>query len=263
MDHDDTRALITGGAQGLGLAIAERLIAEGCGRVVLADRNLALAEEAAARLSGDGVSVHAVGVEMGAPESVASMVGAALARMGRVTALVNAAADCGRGSVLDTTPEVWDRIVGVNARGPFFAIQHVAKAAIAAGHPAGIVNIQSVTAHCGLSFLSPYVMSKAALSGLTKNAAHALAGHGIRVNGINVGWMDTPGEDATQRAFHGRSAGWLAAAEAEQPFGQLVKPEEVAWQVALFLSPSSGVVTGTVMDFDQRVIGAYPETGEG
>ena len=72
--------------------------------------------------------------------------------------------------------------------------------------------------------------------------------------------MDTPGEDATQKAFHGRGAGWQDAAGAALPFGMLLQPQHVAEQVALFLSPRSGIATGAVVDFDQQVAGAYPDT---
>jgi NAD(P)-dependent dehydrogenase (short-subunit alcohol dehydrogenase family) len=79
------------------------------------------------------------------------------------------------------------------------------------------------------------------------------------VNGINCGWMDTPGEDETQRKYHGAQDGWLAAAEARQPMGMLVKPDHVAGLAAFLLGPQSGVMTGALIDFDQNVAGAYPE----
>ena len=94
---------------------------------------------------------------------------------------------------------------------------------------------------------------------MTRNAAQALRGNRIRVNGINCGWMDTPGEDETQRRYHGATDGWLEAAEARQPFGMLVKPADVAQLASYMLSPDSGVMTGAVVDFDQNVAGAYPE----
>ncbi|RVT82811.1 SDR family oxidoreductase [Rhodobacteraceae bacterium CCMM004] len=258
--HAETAALVTGGAQGLGLAIARRLVDEGCRKIVLADRNVEGGAAAAAALAAVGADCHFVAVDMGDAADAAAMVDAAAARMGRVTALVNAAANTDRGSILDTTAAQWDAILNVNARGPFFALQRFAQRAIAAGHAGTCVNILSIVVHGGLPVLAPYVASKAALLGITKNAAAALAAHRIRINGINVGWMDTPGEDATQRRWHGRGDGWLAAAEAATPFGRLVKPEDVAWQAAFLLGPRSGVVTGSVIDFDQRVIGAYPDT---
>lgn len=252
--HDDTAALVIGGTQGLGLAIAERLRAEGCTRLVLAARDEEKGQAAAARLGAEFLAV-----DLADTRGVIALVDMAAERMGRVTALVNAAALTDRGSVLDTTPEVWDRLMDTNARGPFFAIQRVAQRAIEAGHPAGIVNILSMVVHCGQSFLAPYSASKAALANVTKNAANALRHQRIRVNGINCGWMDTPGEDAVQRKWHGAGDGWLAEAEARQPMGQLVKPAQVAGLASFMLSPESGVMTGAVVDFDQNIAGAYPE----
>ncbi len=262
MSHAETSALITGGGQGLGLACAEALIAEGCKQVVISGRDTAKLEAATERLKALGAEASWIRVEMGDVGSVLEMVDQAADRMGRVTALVNSAADTGRGSILNTTPEVWDRIQNTNAKGPFFALQRFAEKAIAAGHPAGCVNILSIVAHGGTSFLAPYGASKAALLFATKNAAATLAKHRIRVNGINVGWMDTPGEDARQKLSHDRPDGWLAGVEKNMAFGKLVKPEDVAIQVAFFLSPRSGVVTGSIMDFDQHVVGTYPDTDE-
>jgi NAD(P)-dependent dehydrogenase (short-subunit alcohol dehydrogenase family) len=252
--HDTTVAVITGGAQGLGRAVAERLAAEGCTRIVIAGRDAAKGARAA-----DEIGAHFVAAEMGDVAQVRALIEAAATRFGPVTALVNAAAVTDRASVLDCTPAEWDRQFAVNARGPFFAIQAVAQSAIAAGQGASVVNILSMAAHCGQSFLAPYSASKAALANVTRNAANALRRHRIRVNGINAGWMDTPGEDAIQRRWHGAGDDWLARAEAAQPFGSLVKPASVAGLVSWLLSDASGVMTGSVVDFDQNVAGSYPE----
>ena len=146
-----------------------------------------------------------------------------------------------------------------NARGPFFTMQRFAASALARGEPAAVVNILSMVIHCGQSFLAPYTASKAALAALTKNLAQAHRRDRIRFNGIACGWMDTEGEDATQRKYHGAGDDWLAKAEAAQPFGQLVKPAEVAGLAAWLLAGEAGVMTGAVIDFDQNVAGAYPE----
>jgi NAD(P)-dependent dehydrogenase (short-subunit alcohol dehydrogenase family) len=180
-------------------------------------------------------------------------------RFGRVTALVNAAATTERGSILDCSPADFDKHMAINTRGPFFALQRFAQLAVAAGHPAQVVNILSMVVHCGQSYLAPYSASKAALANITKNAAQALRGHRIRVNGINCGWMDTPGEDVVQRQFHGAQDGWLEAAESKAPMGMLVKPAHVAGLASYLLSEASGVMTGALVDFDQNVAGAYPE----
>jgi NAD(P)-dependent dehydrogenase (short-subunit alcohol dehydrogenase family) len=97
-----------------------------------------------------------------------------------------------------------------------------------------------------------------ALRTLTKNVANAYAARRVRCNGILLGWMDTPAESVIQKKFHGASEDWLGKAEAAQPMGQLVKPDEVAGLVAYMLSSESGVMTGALVDYDQNVAGAYP-----
>lgn len=258
--HADTCALITGGSQGLGLAIARELVAQGCTRLVLTGRDAAKGAAAAADLSDGGVAASFLAVDMKDTGAVPAMVDEAARRMGRVTALVNSAASTARGSILDTTPALWDQVFDTNAKGPFFALQRFAQRCIDEGIEGTCVNILSIVVHGGLPFLAPYGASKAALLYITKNAANTLARHRIRINGINVGWMNTPGEDLVQQRFHGRRPGWQQEVNAHQPFGMLVQPEHVARQVAFFLGPQSGVVTGTVMDFDQTVVGAYPDT---
>jgi NAD(P)-dependent dehydrogenase (short-subunit alcohol dehydrogenase family) len=252
--HRDTAALVVGGTQGLGLAIAERLRAEGCTRLVITGRDRAKGEAAAA-----GVGATFLPVDLEDTDAVIRLVDQAADAMGRVTALAVAGALTDRGSILDTSPALWDRMMTANARSPFFAIQRVAQRAIEGGHEASVVNVLSMVVHCGQSFLAPYSASKAALANVTKNSAQALRRHRIRVNGINCGWMDTPGEDAIQRKYHGAGDDWLAKAEAAQPFGTLVKPAMVAHLAAYMLGPASGVMTGSIVDFDQNVAGAYPE----
>ncbi len=78
----------------------------------------------------------------------------------------------------------------------------------------------------------------------------------IRLNGLNIGWMDTPGEHSIQLRFHNADPDWLAAAEKGQPFGRLLKPQEVARAVAYLASDESGMMTGSIIDFDQQVVGA-------
>jgi NAD(P)-dependent dehydrogenase (short-subunit alcohol dehydrogenase family) len=256
--HRETRVIITGGAQGLGLAIARRLAAEGCTRFLLAGRDAAKGAAATAELAALGAEARFVRADLAKVEDCFALVDAAEA-MGGANALVNAAAACDRGGLLDTTPAIWARLMDTNARGPFFTMQRFAERAIARGEAASVVNILSMVIHCGQSYLAPYTASKAALAALTKNAAQAHRRDRLRFNGIACGWMATPGEDATQRRFHGAGDDWLAKAEASQPFGQLVHPEEVAGLAAYLLAPESGVMTGAVIDYDQNVAGAYPE----
>jgi NAD(P)-dependent dehydrogenase (short-subunit alcohol dehydrogenase family) len=119
-----------------------------------------------------------------------------------------------------------------------------------------MVNILSQCAHCGQSYLAPYSGSKGALATLTKNVANAYRHNRIRCNAILPGWMDTPGEDATQRRWHGATDGWLERAEAGQPMGQLCKPYQLAGLASYLLSPEAGVMTGALVDYDQNIPGA-------
>jgi NAD(P)-dependent dehydrogenase (short-subunit alcohol dehydrogenase family) len=254
----ETRALVTGGGQGLGLAIAEALAAEGAEALVLAGRDPAKGARAVARLRMLGAEALFVAADVARVADCLALVERARAWLGTLNGLVNAAAATGRGSLLDTTPEVWAEHMDTNARGPFFLMQGFVKQALAAGHGGSVVNILSMVTHCGQPFLAPYSASKAALALLTKNAANAHRSDRIRINGINVGWMDTPAEDATQRRWHGAGDDWLDKAEAKQPFGQLIKPHEVAGLVAYLLSPASGVMTGAIIDHDQNVAGSFP-----
>jgi NAD(P)-dependent dehydrogenase (short-subunit alcohol dehydrogenase family) len=254
-----TTAIITGGAQGLGFAIAERLAREGARGIILSGRSVEKGEKAAAKIQSLGTDCSFVKADVSVPEECFRLIDTAIERFGGVNGLVNAAALPDRGTLLDTTPELLDRMFHTNVRGPFLLMQGVVRHLVETGQPGSIVNILSMVVHCGQSYLAPYSASKGALATLTKNVANAFAANRIRCNGILTGWMDTPGESATQQKFHGVAEDWLAKAEAAQPMGQLVKPHQVAGLAAYLLSPESGVMTGALIDYDQRVSGAYPE----
>ncbi len=114
-----------------------------------------------------------------------------------------------------------------------------------------------VQPHGGQPYLVPYSASKGALATLTRNLAHGLLADRIRVNGLNIGWTNTPGEHAIQTSFHRRPANWLDEASAQQPFGRLIEVDEVARAVAFLASEESGLMTGSVIDMDQQVVGTY------
>jgi NAD(P)-dependent dehydrogenase (short-subunit alcohol dehydrogenase family) len=254
-----TIALITGGTQGLGLAIAKRLALEGAPGIVISGRNVEKGEAAAANVRSPQTDCLFVRTDVSNAEDCHKLVETAWAHFGSINGLVNSAGIADRGTLLDTSLELWERHFNTNARGPFLTMQHVVRHLVESGKPGSIVNIISMVAHCGQSYLTPYSASKGALATLTKNVANAYAAKRIRCNGILTGWMDTPGENVTQRKFHGVGENWLAKAEAAQPMGQLVKPEQLAGLVAYMLSPESGVMTGALVDYDQNVAGAYPE----
>ena len=120
-----------------------------------------------------------------------------------------------------------------------------------------IVNILSVASYCGLDILVAYSSTKGALRTFTKNVANGLRKHRIRVNGINLGWTDTPTEHVVRRK-QGSPENWLDIAEQESPFGRLIKPDDVARLCRYLLSDESGILTGSNVDYSQRVMGFYP-----
>jgi len=257
--HVNTVGVVTGGAQGVGLAIARQLVAEGCRKLILAGRDTSKGQRATTELDTLGCEVRFVSLDLQDVSACLKLIETAVHEFGDVTALVNAAALGERGTLVDTSPEFWDNMFFTNVRAPFFLMQGFVKHRLANGGGGSIVNIASNCAHCGQSYLSAYSASKGALVTLTKNTANAYRFHQIRCNVILPGWMDTPGEDVTQRRFHGATDGWLAEAEARQPMKQLAKPQQLAELASYLLSPNAGVMTGAVVDYDQNIPGAYPE----
>ena len=259
VDHSTTSAFISGGTQGLGIAVAEQMIHQGCRRLTITGRNPERGEDAAQRLRDQRVDCLFIACDAGNIEDCQTAMAAAIAHHGTVNALVNSAADTSRGSLTDTTPELFDRHMSINLRGPFFLMQGMVRHLLDSGSPGSIVNILSTSAHVGQSFLSAYSASKGGLMTLTKNTANAYRSNLIRCNGVAPGWMDTPGEDVVQKRFHDAPDDWLEKAEAGLPMGQLVKPDQIAPLISYLLSPDSGIITGAIINYDQQIIGAVPE----
>lgn len=249
-------AVVTGGTQGLGEAIARRLIAEEMiGGLVICGRNAANGGRLAREFAERGCRTEFVAADLAKTDDCLKVIEAARRAFGRIDYLVNSAASTERGTILDSSPELFDRIMAINVRAPFFLMQGALKLMIERGIRGSIVNIISMSSHGGQPFLTPYSVSKGALVTLTKNAANSVVHRRIRINGLNLGWMDTPGEHAIQKQFHNASDEWLAQAERTQPFGRLIKADEVAEVAAFLLSDKSGLMTGSIIDFDQNIVG--------
>lgn len=260
-EHFEGRfALITGGTQGLGLATAELLIRRGLSGALLCGRNVEAGEAAARRLSESGARVHFVAVDLSRVEDCKVAFERANELFGQVDILVNSAGITDRASILDADPCSWDRTFDINARAPFFLMQHFSKALIAAGRPGHVVNIASIIAHGGTPDLCVYAASKSALTTLTRNAAFTLARHRIRVNALAIGWMDSAGEQTLRRDFYGEPDGWQERAGQQLPAGRLLSPNEVARWVAHLACAESGIMTGSVLDLDHGVQGVYEAT---
>ena len=144
---------------------------------------------------------------------------------------------------------------GSGCHGGRDTMQEAARLMRRGGGGGSIVNIITMASHGGEPVLTAYASSKGALAILTKNAGYQLQPDRIRVNGLNIGWTATEGEDATQRTFHGAGDDWRDEAARGLPMGKLGQPDEIADFVVLLLSDRSGVVTGSVIDWDQTVLG--------
>jgi NAD(P)-dependent dehydrogenase (short-subunit alcohol dehydrogenase family) len=250
--------VVTGSTQGLGAGIARRVAELGAAGIVVTGRDAARGEAVRAELAESGCEVEFVAAELADPAACVSIIDACERRFGRLDGLVNAAGLSTRGTIDDTSVELWDRLFAVNVRAPFLLIQHGARLMRRSGDGGSVVNIITIASHGGEPVLTGYAASKGALAVLTRNAGYSLQPDRIRVNGLNIGWTATEGEHGVQTDV-GQPADWLADADAGRPFGRLLRPDDIAPMVTYLLSDAAQMVTGSVIDFDQTVIGPYGE----
>jgi NAD(P)-dependent dehydrogenase (short-subunit alcohol dehydrogenase family) len=252
----DKIIVITGATQGVGEAIARTAAGAKAKGLCLAGRNRERGEKIAVELTNNGCPTIFVPTELEKEGDCRSLMAKAQQRFGLVNGLVNAAALSERGTIEDTSIALWDKLFSINARAPFILMQEFTRSLKKTKQPGSIVNIITISSHGGQPYITAYCSSKGALAILTKNVAHALRYDKIRVNGINMGWCDTPGENIIQQKT-GQPSDWLRIAEEKQPFGRLLKPKDVALLAVYLLSDSSEMMTGSLIDFDQNVIGSY------
>lgn len=248
-------AVVTGGTQGLGEAIARDFVSRGLAGLVICGRQTDKGRALAGELTSAGCRTVFVQADLAVTDDAMAVVRRADEEFGRVDVLVNAAGITDRGNIFNTSPELFDRMMAVNVRAPFFLIQEAVKIMAREKIAGSIINIQSMSAHGGQAFIAAYCTSKGALATLTKNCANALLNHRIRVNGLNIGWMHTPGEDRIMKTYHNAADNWLDDAVKSRPFGRLIDPKEVARACAYLASDASGLMTGANIDFDQMVAG--------
>jgi len=255
LSMDGKVAVVTGSTQGLGEAIATLFVERGVSGIVITGRNKERGAKVKKSLEGKGAKAVFVEAELNRLADVRKIIAACGDAFGRIDALVNAAGMTDRGSIWDTSEERFDDMFDINVKAPFFLMQdalHLMKKSKTKG---SIVNILSMSGHGGQDFITAYCGSKGALAVLTRNVAYSVMNYQIRVNGLNIGWMDSPGEDRIMKTYHGGGDDWLKKAEAGRPFGRLIKPAEVARACAYLCSAESGLITGSIIDFDQYVIG--------
>lgn len=254
---DGKVAIVTGGTQGLGAAIAHRFAKAGAGAITIVGRNEAKGMQVARDIEQlYDVQVQLVAADLGDVDAVKTIVPATDEKFGRVDILVNAAGLTDRGNLLNTTPELFDRMMAVNVRAPFFLMQDAVKVMQRDQVEGRIVNIGSTSGRAGQPFLAPYSTSKGALATLTRHSGYALMRSRIHVNQLDIGWMASDHEREIQLEESG-DPNWEKKASACLPFGRLLDPEEVAKAVLWMSSDDSGMMTGSVIHFDQSVWGGY------
>jgi 2-deoxy-D-gluconate 3-dehydrogenase len=239
-------ALVTGASYGVGAAIALALARDGFDVAVTATRLDHLAATMKA-LGAAGARALPLVLDLREQASIEQATADVLTTFGGLDVLVNNAGANVRRLAVDVTAQDWDAVMAVNIRGTFFLTQQVGRHLIAAGGGGCIVNIASTHALAGTAERSTYGISKAALVQMTRMLAVEWAEHGIRVNAIAPGRLETP---SPSRAEKGADRGYMDAMIERVPLRRLASAEEVAATVAYLVSPAAASMTGQVLVLD-------------
>jgi NAD(P)-dependent dehydrogenase (short-subunit alcohol dehydrogenase family) len=247
--------IITGSTQGSGAETAKLFAARGAKAITICGRQENKGLQIKKEIEELGAECLYVKADLSKVEDCKKIVALTDTEFGTVHSLVNVAGYTERGTILSATLENYENNFNINARAPFILIQEVVKIMIRDKNNGTIANVLSMAMYSGMPFIVAYSGSKAALAIMTKNIANSLAGHQIRVNALNIGWTDTPAEHDIQKRVHKKGEDWLSKEENKVPYKRLTKPLDVAKGLAFMCSNESGLMTGSVIDFDQTVNG--------
>lgn len=235
---DNRVAVVTGGAQGLGFAIAERFVSEGA-RVVIGDLSEEQTDAAIERLGGPAVA-RGVRCDVTRADDVEALVHAAVAGFGSLDVLVNNAGITRDATMRTMTEEQFDQVVSVHLKGTWNGTR-MAAAVMREQKRGAIVNISSLSGKVGLVGQTNYSAAKAGIVGMTKAAAKEVAHHGVRVNAIQPGLIRSAMTEALPPRI------WEAKMN-EIPLGRAGEPSEIASVAAFLASDMSSFMTGTVLE---------------
>ncbi|OBA70335.1 short-chain dehydrogenase [Mycobacterium sp. 1554424.7] len=239
----DKIAIVTGGASGIGLGIAQRLARDGA-KVAIFDLDIAAADDAATKIHAEGGTAMALQVDVSDRGRIQDAADLVRQTYGPITVLINNAGMEGFQPFLKITPEKWDRLLAVNLTGTFHCCQIVLPDMIATGW-GRIVNISSSSTHGGQPFMAHYVASKSGVVGLTKSLALEFGPKGITVNTIPPGFIDTP---MTRRNEAEGNLGDTVEHHAEKtPVRRAGRPEDIAAACAFLVSEEAGYITGQII----------------
>ena len=246
-------ALITGAGGGIGLAIAQAFLEAGANCSV-ADISAAPSAALQRLVDANGERLHYIGADVAQRASIAQMVASATARFGAITALVNNAAVFDLAPLLESDEASYQRIFDVNVKGMFFTMQAVLAQMVERGHKGCVINLASQAGRRGEALVSHYCASKAAVISYTQSAALAMAPHGIRVNGIAPGVVDTPmwGQvDALFARYEGLRPGEKKIAVGKAvPLGRMGVPADIAGAAVFLASPAAAYITAQTLNVD-------------
>ena len=239
------RAVVTGGAQGIGRAIALKLASLGA-TVVVVDLNAEGAADVASEIEGAGGAATSRALDVSDPEGVASAFKEILDDLGGIEILVNNAGITRDNLIFRMTAEDWDAVLSVNLRGAFNCIRAVARAMMSQRH-GRIINISSVVGVIGNAGQANYAASKAGLIALTKSVAKELGGRGITANAIAPGYIETPMTESLPE----KARDEFAAKILLRRFGT---PDDVANVVAFLASDGGDYITGQTINVDGGMV---------
>lgn len=252
----DKVAVVTGSGSGMGEGII-RLFAEEGARVVVSGRDDEKGQAVATDIASKGAQAIYIHADVTIEAECRALIDRTVEHYGQIDVLINNVGLSTRGTIEDTTIELWDKLFATNVRSAFICTQQAVKR-MKERRSGSIINIGSVNAYIGEPKLMAYSATKGAMMTMTKNIASYLNQYRIRVNQLNVGWTLTPNEHRVKTIEEGQGEDWLEEAVKTRPWGRLLSPRDIAMAALYFASDESELITGSVLDLEQYPVGAPP-----